>query len=106
MRFKVDYERSGDTGVILHLSGEVDLSVQEHLLAMIEEALVGPPAAVVVDLAGLRFLDCAGVRALLQAQRAAQACGCALSVRNPQPMVEQVLRIVRVADVLGLPPAG
>ena len=105
MRFKIDFDRSGDAGLILRLSGEIDVSVQEHLLAMFEEALLGRPAAIVVDLAGLRFLDCSGIRALLRAQRDAAAYGCILTVRNPQPVVERVLRILRVAELLGLPPA-
>jgi anti-sigma B factor antagonist len=105
VRFKIDRERSGDGGLILRLSGEIDLSVQEHLRAMFEEALLGRPPAIIVDLAGLRFLDCSGVRTLLRAQREAAAYGCVLSVCNPQLVVERVLRILRVADLLGLPPA-
>jgi anti-sigma B factor antagonist len=106
VRFKIDYERSGDAVLILRLSGEIDLSVQEHLLAMFEEALLGRPPAIIVDLAGLRFLDCSGVRAFLWAQRDAAGSGCILTVRNPQPVVERVLRVLRVADLLGLPPAA
>lgn len=103
MRLKVSYDRSGDV-VIVVLSGEVDLSVEKQFRAMLDEALRGqPPPVVVVDLAGVRFLDCAGVRVLLRARRAAHARGCALTVRDPQPIVEQVLRVLQVADVLGLP---
>lgn len=106
VRLKVDYERSGNADVIVRLSGEVDLSVEGHLLVMLEEALVGQPSAVVVDLGGLRFLDCAGFRALLKAQSAAEACGCRLTVRDPQPLIERVLRVLQVADILGLPRAA
>jgi anti-sigma B factor antagonist len=105
VRYKIDYDRSADAALILRLSGEIDVSVQEHLLAVFEEALLGRPPAIVVDLAALRFLDCSGIRALLRAERDAAADGCILTVRNPQPVVERVLRILRVADLLGLPAA-
>jgi len=106
VRLKVNYDRPGDV-VVVRLSGEVDLSVEEHLGAMLDEALRGQlPPVVVVDLAGVKFLDCAGLRVLLRARRAAQARGCVLTVRDPQPIVEQVLRILQVADVLGLPRAS
>ena len=67
MRLKVSYDRRTD-GLIVRLSGEVDLSVEEHLSVLLEEAMAGqpPPPAVVVDLSGLRFLDCAGVLVLLR----------------------------------------
>lgn len=103
MRLTVDYDRSDDTVVIVRLSGEIDMSVEEHLTVMLQEALAGQPPAVVVDLAGLRFLDCAGVRVLVRMHATARAEGCALTVRHPQPIVEQVLRILGVADLLGLP---
>jgi anti-anti-sigma factor len=106
VRLKVDYERSGDTDVIVRLSGEVDLSVEENLGAMFEEALASAPPSVVVDLSGVEFLDCSGVRALVRAHRAALQRNCVLTVRDPRPLVERVLRIVRVADVLGLPPGA
>jgi anti-sigma B factor antagonist len=104
VRLKVDYERSGETGVIVRLSGEVDLSDEEQLVAMVADALGGRPPTVVVDLSGVRFMDCAGIRALLRVQRAARERDCALTVRDPQPTVERILRIVQVAVALGLPP--
>ena len=61
MRLKVSYDRRTD-GLFVRLSGEVDLSVEEHLSAVLDQATAGqpPPPVVVVDLRGLRFLDCAG----------------------------------------------
>jgi len=103
MRLKVSYDRRTD-GLFVRLSGEVDLSVEEYLSAVLDEATAGqpPPPVVVADLSGLRFLDCAGVRVLLRARRLAQGRGCVLSVRDPQPAVERVLRTLQITEILGL----
>jgi anti-sigma B factor antagonist len=58
----------------------------------------------VVDLSNVPFLDSSGVRALLKARQEAVRSRCELTVRDPQPIVAQVLQLTRVAPLLGLPP--
>ena len=96
-------ERTGPDGAtVIHVSGDVDLAT--HLA--LEEALVrfvssgrGP---VVVDLADVPFLDSSGVRALLKGREEALAHQTTVCVRNPQRLVEKVLRVTQVAPLLGL----
>ena len=82
MRLKVSYDRRTD-GLFVRLSGEVDLSVEEYLSAVLDEATAGqpPPPVVVADLSGLRLLDCAGVRVLLRGT--ASRAGPWLRVERP-----------------------
>jgi anti-anti-sigma factor len=98
-------ERLSEDGVVVWVSGDIDLATAEDLTEGVQRALAGTiPRHVVVDLSGTRFLDSSGVRALLQARADAAAAGAALSVRHPQELVELVLRTTRVDAVLGLPP--
>lgn len=56
----------------------------------------------VVDLAGVPFLDSSGVRALLLARRAAEQHGAAFMVRHPRGLVARVLRVAGVDQLLGI----
>ncbi len=107
MRFSVEWGPVGDGRVVVRVHGEVDLAAEEQLRRALAAALDGGSAtrAIVVDLGDVTFLDCAGVRVLMQARSAAAQRTVALSVRDPGPMVECVLRLVGAAAPLGLPTA-
>lgn len=89
--------------VVIHLDGDLDMKAEERAVAEIEAAIEGARGDVVVDLSAVPFLDSSGVRALLRGREAAQRRGLRLCVRNPQRIVEEVLRITGVAALLGLP---
>jgi anti-anti-sigma factor len=63
--------RLGDGGAIVAISGEVDVCteapLQQALLRIIRER----SARLMLDLSGVSFMDCAGLRALLATQRRA-----------------------------------
>ncbi|MGI5242696.1 STAS domain-containing protein [Dactylosporangium sp. CA-139066] len=81
------------------LSGECDLSAREDCMEALMSAVRAAPA-VVVDLAGLTFLDSSGVHALVTAHRAAVEGGGWLSVVNAGGMVAHVLDITGVGGLL------
>jgi anti-anti-sigma factor len=102
MRFKIDCSRAGDGTAVVRLIGEVDMSVEERFRAALCAAIVSAPSAVVVDLGDLTFLDCAGVRVLLESHRLARAATVPLTIHNPRPLVLRVLRALGVSEELGL----
>lgn len=104
--FSVDWEPGDDGQVVVRVQGELDLATEDRLRDALTVVLLQEPRAIVVDLAGVSFLDCAGVRALLEAHRGATSRGMTLAVRNPNPMVRCVLQIVDAAAPLGLPSAS
>jgi len=57
-----------------------------------------------VDVRGLRFIDCAGVRVLVAAARSAAGRSQTFRVRDAGAQVEDVLRLLGVDELLGLPP--
>jgi anti-anti-sigma factor len=61
---------------------------------------------IVVDIGGLRFLDAAGIRALLLCARYAAKHDGTLNVGNPQPIVCRVLRITGLEHMIGSPDAA
>ncbi|SDZ45299.1 anti-sigma B factor antagonist [Micromonospora pattaloongensis] len=97
-------EVDGTGRLILHVHGDVDLGTETLLGQALTAALANRGVReVIVDLAGVPFLDSTGVRVLLEGRRAALARGAALTVRNPQRVVNHVLQVTGVAEALGLP---
>ncbi len=83
-----------------HLEGEVDLASSALLCDALEGAIAATPRRVVVDAAGLTYLDSCGINCLLQCGAAADVVGTKLVVRNVSIMVRRVLSITGVESVL------
>jgi anti-sigma B factor antagonist len=98
---------SGADGARLIAVGDVDYLTAPRLKARLWWVLVEfDPVEIVVDLAGVPFLDSTGRGALLHAWRQARQRGCRLIVVDPQPRVLAMLRIAGVAGHLGLAEAS
>ena len=93
--------RWSPTTVTLAAVGEVDMATAPVLLERLIGVLrVDHPEVVEVDLTGVRFLDCAGVGALVAARNAALQVGCRLRVCHLQPIVHRVLEITGLLGAL------
>ncbi|GII24997.1 STAS domain-containing protein [Planosporangium mesophilum] len=87
----------------LTVVGEVDCVTAPLLKSRLWWVLAEfDPRELVVDLAGVSFLDSTGRGALLHGWRQAQRINCQLTVADPQPRVLAMLRIAGVAAHLGL----
>jgi len=85
------------------LSGELDISTYEDALAQLAAAERSAPEMLVVDLAGLRFVDSTGVRLILSADERARQAGRRLALRlgdGPARRVFGALGLVDRFDVL------
>jgi anti-anti-sigma factor len=78
--------------VTLRVSGEVDLMTSRNLRQRLHDAAAGS-AELVVDLSAVTFMDCAGMRPLLEARR---SLGPRLGLRG---IPESLARIIRVCDL-------
>jgi len=99
---KLEEGTGPDGATVIHVSGEVDLATHAALEEAIVRVVRSGRNRVVVDLAGVPFLDSSGIRALLKGREEAVAHGAVVSVRNPQRVVDKVLRITQVAPLLGM----
>lgn len=70
---------------LVTLGGELDLAALERLCAIFARA--SNCTEIVVDVAGVGFIDCCALRPLLTAARAAAATGGRLVLREPSPAV-------------------
>jgi anti-sigma B factor antagonist len=69
--------------ICLTLSGDLDLATRQDLIAAVEPLLARIPRKIVIDLAGVKVLDSAGIGALVSVWKAANPAGCGVEVRNP-----------------------
>jgi anti-anti-sigma factor len=77
--------------------GELDLSNA----AQLEERLAGT-INTVLDLSKLSFIDSTGIRVMISAFQRARSEAWELTVRNPQPAVLRVIKLVGLDQLLGL----
>ena len=73
-----------------------------HFMAILDGGLPCATPDVLLDLAGLRFVDVAGARALMRAVARTSGTGRTPIVVSPRRPVERVLRLLGVAETLGL----
>lgn len=82
--------------VLLTVTGDLDLAAEELWGARIAEACALAPAHVVLDLAGVTFIDSSGLRLLIVGKNITDDAGIALRLANIPRAV------ARVFDMTGL----
>jgi RNA polymerase sigma-B factor len=82
--------------------GELDLASAPQLRDALLATLTGPGLTLVVDVSGVRFLDCTAVGMLLEVRRQADEAQCTLRVTGASGLPLEVLEIAGVAKRLGV----
>jgi anti-sigma B factor antagonist len=86
--------RAGESGPVILLAGEADLTCAGELSALITEQLANGTQELTVDVSGLRFADTSAIRALVLADRTLKERGGRLVLLNPQRAVYRVLTLL------------
>jgi anti-anti-sigma factor len=87
---------------VLRLLGELDLSNKDLLRDAISGALQHGPRVLVLDLSGLSFMDCGGLRVLVQTHKHLAEDQRQLFVAGSGPMVRRLIRITGLDAYLRL----
>src|SRR5690349_16436024 len=88
---------TGAHETVVDVSGEIDLATCERLRAAIEPHL-GPVQHVVLDLAGVHFMDASSLGVLLSARARLRSDGGSLSLRNPSLAARTLLSATGLTD--------
>jgi anti-sigma B factor antagonist len=80
---------------IVTLRGELDSSNAISLEAAVASIAAEHPQQLIFDLAGLSFMDSAGIAILINT-----STKTSVSLRNPSPIIRRVLEATGLADVL------
>jgi anti-anti-sigma factor len=92
--------RPGDGGIIVTVSGEVDVGTEallrQALLPIIRER--GP--RLMLDVSGVSFMDCAGLRALLATRRRAELRGGFMRLIATPAAVRRIIELTGTHEAL------
>jgi stage II sporulation protein AA (anti-sigma F factor antagonist) len=95
LQVQATLEPSG--AVLVSVEGELDVSNARQLESAVARATdEHKPSELVFDLAGLRFMDSAGIAVLLGATKRVER----VSLRQPSPIVRRVVELTGLSAVL------
>jgi anti-anti-sigma factor len=94
-----DIQSRGKLAVVATVEGELDVDTAPGL----SEQLVPLAAAgrhLILNLAGVRFCDCAGLSLFLRLRKSVSASGGSLHLAAPTSPVRRLIAVARLSDVL------
>jgi anti-sigma B factor antagonist len=91
---------AADSGPVIVLAGEADLTCADQLGALIAGQLAREIRQLTIDISGLRFADSASIRTLALAARTLAERGGSLVLLEPQPSVARVLALLGVDQMV------
>jgi anti-sigma B factor antagonist len=86
---------------VVVLRGELDVTDAAEVAAALAGVVSRQPN-VIIDLTGLEYIDCSGLRALAGAQEQARQTGGDLLLAAPQLLVLRLLSLTGLADVFSV----
>jgi anti-sigma B factor antagonist len=95
---------AGESGPVIILAGEADLSTAEQLSALITGQLAAGTRKLTIDLSRLRFADSATIRILALAAKALNERDGTLVLLHPQQAVAQTLALTGADQILTIHP--
>ena len=96
----VNGSHDGGAGAEVSVAGDVDLETAPRLSDVLAEAIGSRSGDLTVDLAGVEFIDAAGIGVLVSAANQVRTSGARLVVRSPSPAVRRVLDAGELDGVL------
>ena len=87
---------------MLTVTGELDVASAPRLRQEVVTLASGGRTLLVIDLAGVDFLDSTGLGVLLGALKRVRSAGGDLALCRAEPQVAKVFEITRLSDVLPL----
>ena len=95
--------KSVDRNLLLELSGELDHHGARNTLREVELAIdAALPRMLVLDFAGITFMDSSGIALILRAQQRMQLLDGSLQVRNVPAQARRVLDAAGIARLVSI----
>ena len=89
----------GDSRAVVWASGDVDTNAAETFQDMMQSVMRRHSPSLLLDLSGVSFMDCAGLRALLMTRRLAAMRGGSVCLITESPAVHRIIELLGVRDV-------
>jgi anti-sigma B factor antagonist len=98
MELRLSVRHHGDRAMI-HISGEIDLATCPQLQSVVVDLVDRGCHQLILDLERVSFMDCAGIRVLVDARRRVQEHGGSVRLVRPRPLVWRVLALTGMTTV-------
>jgi anti-anti-sigma factor len=98
---EIDVIERGSTPVVV-LTGELDPHTAPRFAQALDPLQRPDIEQIVVDLAGVRFIDSSGLRVLIAAEHELSERGARLVLRAPSPAARRLLEITDLIDRLNV----
>ncbi|CAL9349289.1 anti-sigma factor antagonist [Streptomyces sp. Tu 3180] len=85
---------------VLEFRGEIDIAAAEEIAPHLDAATAAPDARIVIDLTGIEFFDCSGLRLLFRARHRVLAGQGRLCLVCTHPLTLRMLRITGLTRLL------
>ncbi|MBB2947903.1 anti-sigma B factor antagonist [Actinoplanes lutulentus] len=93
-----------DGTATVSLQGEIDILTVEQLRVILGEAVASRPQEIVVDMAGVAFIDSTGLGALISGFQRARDKAIAFRLTRPSVNVRQILVLSGLLEVVQVTP--
>lgn len=93
---------SAESGPVLVLAGEADVTSVERLDQALAAQLAGQAVQLTIDATDLRYVDSAAMRMLMTAAMKARTQDGGVTLLNPQPPVARMLDLLCADQVLSI----
>jgi anti-sigma B factor antagonist len=94
--------RDEPAGVRILIQEDLDMHVAGELQTELHGALQDKPQSLIVDLAGVGFIDSAGIAVIIESLKRARLASIAFRVENPSPQVKDTFEIAGLTKILGI----
>jgi anti-sigma B factor antagonist len=92
--------RRGDDGIVVAVSGEVDVCTEALLQQALLRIMREHGARLLLDVSGVSFMDCAGLRALLTTRRRAELHGGFMRLIAVSRAVRRIIELTGAHEAL------
>jgi anti-sigma B factor antagonist len=104
--FNVELSVGGHGGLpVVALRGELDLADAQAVVSHLTAAVATRGESIIVDLAGLEFIDCCGLGALMSVLKWVRYGGGEMLLAAPQQRVRKILCVTGLIDVFSVYPS-
>ena len=104
-QLRVSVSAGGDSYIVVTLAGESDVYTYDQLRGALETEAAKRVALLIVDLAGLEFMDSTGVQVMLDIRVLMNEHGGKLVLARPQNTVARVLNLVGADQLIPVYPS-
>ncbi len=91
--------RPGDHGTVVQVDGDLDIETDESFQEILLHIMRSYSPRLLLDMASVSFMDCAGVRALLMTRRRAEMRKGAVRLVAASAAVRRVIAITSMTEV-------